>query len=183
MKSRMLGDPRALLSELHDASNAITTVHAGAGGTAAADWAEMLLRMYLRWAERKGLKAEITDILAGDGAGIRSVTVVVEGQFAYGLLKAEMGVHRLVRISPFDANARRHTSFASVDVIAGNRRRKGRRSTSRDADLKDRHLPVVRRWRYSYRQQTDSAVRLTASSVTGTVVGDARRNGRRVKKP
>ncbi|MBV9080055.1 MAG: peptide chain release factor 2 [Elusimicrobia bacterium] len=108
---------QALLGGPHDASPAILTVHAGAGGTEAADWAEMLLRMYLRWAERKGLEAEIADILAGDGAGIRKATVLVRGAFAYGLLKAEMGVHRLVRISPFDANARRHTSFASVDVI------------------------------------------------------------------
>lgn len=108
---------RALLNAPHDNSDAILTLHAGAGGTEAADWADMLLRMYTRWVERKGMKLEITDYLPGEGAGIRSVTAVVRGQYAYGLLKAEMGVHRLVRISPFDANARRHTSFASLDVI------------------------------------------------------------------
>jgi peptide chain release factor 2 len=108
---------RALLGAPHDNADAILTIHAGAGGTEACDWAEMLLRMYLRWAERKGFKAEITDILEGDGAGIRRATVMVSGPFAHGLLKAEMGVHRLVRISPFDANARRHTSFASTEVL------------------------------------------------------------------
>ncbi len=157
---------RALLGGPHDASDAILTVHAGAGGTEAADWAEMLLRMYLRWTERKGLKAEITDILAGDGAGIRSVTVVVEGQFAYGLLKAEMGVHRLVRISPFDANARRHTSFASVDVIP--QIEEEIEIEIRDADLK------VDTYRASgaggqHVNKTDSAVRLT-HLPTGTIV-------------
>ncbi|MFN0118695.1 MAG: peptide chain release factor 2 [Elusimicrobiota bacterium] len=108
---------QALLSAPFDNSNAILTIHAGAGGTEACDWADMLLRMYSRWAERKGINFEITDFLDGDGAGIRRVTAIVSGPFAYGLLKAEMGVHRLVRISPFDSNARRHTSFASIDVI------------------------------------------------------------------
>lgn len=108
---------RALLAGPHDNSNAIMTIHAGAGGTEAADWAEMLLRMYSRWAERKGFEMEITDYLPGDGAGLRRVMAMVRGPFAYGLLKAETGVHRLVRISPFDANARRHTSFAACDVI------------------------------------------------------------------
>jgi len=108
---------RALLNAPHDNANAILTIHAGAGGTEACDWAEMLLRMYMRWAERKGFKIEITDFLEGDGAGVRRVTAIVQGTYAYGLLKAEMGVHRLVRISPFDSNARRHTSFASCDVI------------------------------------------------------------------
>ncbi len=108
---------RALLNGPHDNSDAILTLHAGAGGTEAADWADMLLRMYTRWVERKGMKLEISDYIPGDGAGLRSVTAVVRGQYAYGLLKAEMGVHRLVRISPFDSNARRHTSFASLDVI------------------------------------------------------------------
>jgi peptide chain release factor 2 len=108
---------RALLNGPFDNNNAILTLHAGAGGTEACDWAEMLLRMYTRWAERKGMEFEITDILPGDGAGIRHVTAIVRGAFAYGLLAAEMGVHRLVRISPFDSNARRHTSFASLDVI------------------------------------------------------------------
>ncbi len=108
---------RALLNGPHDNSDAIMTLHAGAGGTEAADWAQMLLRMYSRWVERKGMKMEITDILEVDGAGIRRVMAVVSGPYAFGLLKAEMGVHRLVRISPFDSNARRHTSFASLDVI------------------------------------------------------------------
>lgn len=108
---------RALLNSPHDKSNAILTIHAGAGGTEACDWAEILLRMYSRWIERKGMEMDITDILEGDGAGIKHVTMIVKGSYTYGLLKAEMGVHRLVRISPFDANARRHTSFASVDVI------------------------------------------------------------------
>lgn len=92
-------------------------MHAGAGGTEAQDWAQMLLRMYTRWAERKGFKVTVLDCLDGDEAGIKSVTIQVEGENAYGYLKAERGVHRLVRISPFDAGGRRHTSFASLDVI------------------------------------------------------------------
>jgi peptide chain release factor 2 len=107
---------RKMLSGEDDERNALLTIHAGAGGTEAQDWAEMLLRMYLRWSERKGYKVNLADRLEGDGAGIKSATVEVEGKFAYGYLKAENGVHRLVRISPFDANARRHTSFASVFV-------------------------------------------------------------------
>ena len=106
-----------LLSGEYDGSDAILSIHAGAGGTEAQDWAEMLLRMYLKWAEKRGFETEITDFLPGDEAGIKSVTVLVSGRHAFGYLKAEKGVHRLVRISPFDANARRHTSFASVDVI------------------------------------------------------------------
>jgi len=100
----------------HDAGNAIVTLHPGAGGTEAQDWAEMLLRMYLRWAERRGYKTELVDLQPGDGAGIKNATFTVEGAYSYGYLKAEAGIHRLVRISPFDANARRHTSFASVFV-------------------------------------------------------------------
>jgi peptide chain release factor 2 len=99
-----------------DERNAILTIHAGAGGTEAQDWGEMLLRMYLRWCERKQYKSTLVDRLDGDGAGIKSATVEVTGKYAYGYLKAENGVHRLVRISPFDSNARRHTSFASVFV-------------------------------------------------------------------
>jgi peptide chain release factor 2 len=106
-----------LLSGEHDAKGAIITIHPGAGGTESQDWAEMLLRMYLRWAERMGFEAIVTDRLEGEGAGIKSATVEVNGENAYGLLTSEIGVHRLVRISPFDANARRHTSFASVFVI------------------------------------------------------------------
>jgi peptide chain release factor 2 len=105
-----------LLSGENDARSAIVTIHPGAGGTESQDWAEMLLRMYLRWAERAGFQTVITDRLEGEGAGIKSVTFEVNGENAYGLLQSEIGVHRLVRISPFDANARRHTSFASVFV-------------------------------------------------------------------
>lgn len=106
-----------MLSGKDDSNNCILTIHSGAGGTEAQDWAEMLMRMYLRWGEQNGHKMNIVDILDGDGAGIKSVTIEVEGEFSYGYLKAENGVHRLVRISPFDANKRRHTSFASVFVI------------------------------------------------------------------
>ncbi len=105
-----------LLAGDNDALSAIVTIHPGAGGTESQDWAEMLLRMYLRWAERKGFPTVVTDRLEGEGAGIKSVTFEVNGENAYGLLQSEVGVHRLVRISPFDANARRHTSFASVFV-------------------------------------------------------------------
>lgn len=105
-----------LLSGENDARWAILIIHPGAGGTESQDWAEMLLRMYLRWAERNGMEAVITDRLEGEGAGIKSATVEINGENAYGLLQSEIGVHRLVRISPFDANARRHTSFASVFV-------------------------------------------------------------------
>ncbi|MBV8552569.1 MAG: peptide chain release factor 2 [Acidobacteriaceae bacterium] len=105
-----------LLSGENDARNAIVTIHPGAGGTESQDWAEMLLRMYLRWAERHKFEAVITDRLEGEGAGIKSATVEINGENVYGQLQSEVGVHRLVRISPFDANARRHTSFASVFV-------------------------------------------------------------------
>ena len=105
-----------LLSGENDARSAIVTIHPGAGGTESQDWAEMLLRMYLRWAERNDLQAVVTDRLEGEGAGIKSATFEMNGENAYGLLQSEIGVHRLVRISPFDANARRHTSFASVFV-------------------------------------------------------------------
>ncbi|HEX6972025.1 MAG TPA: peptide chain release factor 2 [Limnochordia bacterium] len=108
---------QALLSGEHDPNNAILAIHPGAGGTEAQDWAEMLLRMYTRWAERRRFGVETLDYLAGDEAGIKSVTLLIKGENAYGYLKAEKGVHRLVRISPFDASGRRHTSFASVDVL------------------------------------------------------------------
>lgn len=107
---------RMMLSTEEDALNAIISIHAGAGGKEAQDWAEMLLRMYLRWAEKKGFKTTIIDYLPGDEAGVKSVSMTVEGEFVYGFAKAEVGIHRLVRISPFDAGARRHTSFASVFV-------------------------------------------------------------------
>jgi peptide chain release factor 2 len=108
---------RNMLSGRDDAKNCILTIHSGAGGTEAQDWAEMLMRMYLRWGEQNDYKMTLLDMLEGDGAGIKSATIEVEGEFAYGYLKAENGVHRLVRISPFDSNKRRHTSFASVFVI------------------------------------------------------------------
>lgn len=106
-----------MLSGKDDSKNCILSIHSGAGGTEAQDWAEMLMRMYQRWGEQNNYKMNIIDILEGDGAGIKSVSIEVQGEFAYGYLKAENGVHRLVRISPFDANKRRHTSFASVFVI------------------------------------------------------------------
>ena len=106
-----------MLSGKDDDRNCLLTIHSGAGGTEAQDWADMLLRMYMRWGEQNAYKMTLLDMLEGDGAGIKSVTVEVIGEFAYGYLKAENGVHRLVRISPFDSNKRRHTSFASVFVI------------------------------------------------------------------
>jgi peptide chain release factor 2 len=106
-----------LLSGPHDEKNAIVSIHPGAGGTESQDWAQMLLRMYLRWCEQAGLKAEVVDLQPGEEAGIKSATVTVKGPHAYGYLRGELGVHRLVRISPFDAQRRRHTSFASVSVI------------------------------------------------------------------
>jgi peptide chain release factor 2 len=109
---------RVLLNQPHDRNNCILTVNAGAGGTESCDWANMLLRMYQRWAERRGWSLEVSDALAGEVAGVKSATLNVTGENAYGFCKAERGVHRLVRISPFDSNKRRHTSFASVDVIA-----------------------------------------------------------------
>ncbi len=109
-------ESRTMLSEENDTLNAIVTVHPGAGGTESQDWAEMLMRMYLRWAERQGFKTEINEIQDGDEAGIKSATFTITGDFAFGLLGGETGVHRLVRISPFDQAKRRHTSFASVFV-------------------------------------------------------------------
>ena len=108
---------KLLLGAEDDDKNAIVTIHAGAGGTEAQDWAEILLRMYLRYAERKGFKTETIDLLPGDEAGVKSVTFTVNGPYANGYLKSEIGIHRLVRISPFDASGRRHTSFAAVQVL------------------------------------------------------------------
>jgi peptide chain release factor 2 len=107
---------RNMLSGPDDRRNAILTIHSGAGGTEAQDWAEMLMRMYLRYAEKRGFAADLVDELEGEGAGIKSATIEIAGEHAYGYLKSEIGVHRLVRISPFDANKRRHTSFASVFI-------------------------------------------------------------------
>jgi peptide chain release factor 2 len=108
---------RQFLSGENDRANAFVTIHSGAGGTESCDWADMLLRMYQRWIERSGLKSETVDIQQGEEVGIKSVTLLVTGEYGYGHLQTERGVHRLVRISPFDANKRRHTSFASIDVV------------------------------------------------------------------
>lgn len=106
-----------MFSGEHDTNNALLSINAGAGGTEAQDWTDMLLRMYLRWAESKGFPTQILDILPGDEAGVKNVTVMITGKYAYGYLRSEMGIHRLVRISPFDTNKRRHTSFASVFIF------------------------------------------------------------------
>ena len=108
---------KSLLGAEYDANDAVASIHAGAGGTESQDWAEMLLRMYLRWAERDGLEAEVDEVLPGEEAGIKSATFILRGENPFGLLSAERGVHRLVRISPYDAQSRRHTSFASLDVV------------------------------------------------------------------
>ncbi len=147
-----------MLGGEHDRANAILTINSGAGGTESQDWAEMLLRMYLRWCDRKGFKRDITDIQAGEEAGIKSVTVLVQGEYAYGYLSAEAGVHRLVRISPFDSAARRHTSFASVfawpevdeDIKIEIQEKDIRVDTYRSSGAGGQHVNV-----------TDSAVRIT----------------------
>jgi peptide chain release factor 2 len=110
-------ETKSLLSGEHDRLGAIVNIHPGAGGTESQDWAEMLMRMYQRWAERRGYKVSLLDHQAGEEAGIKDATLEIDGEFAYGYLKAESGVHRLVRISPYDANARRHTSFSSISVL------------------------------------------------------------------
>jgi peptide chain release factor 2 len=155
-----------LLSEPHDASPAIVSVHAGAGGTESQDWAEMLLRMYLRWAERHRYKTEILDQTEGEEAGLKSVTVSITGRWAYGRLKSERGVHRLVRISPFDSQKRRHTSFALVEVMP---------EVPEDAEVEIRDDDLrVDTYRSSgaggqHVNKTDSAVRIT-HLPTGIVV-------------
>lgn len=110
-------ETRELLSDKDDLNNAILSIHPGAGGTESQDWASMLFRMYTRWAEKNGFETEIIDFMNGEEAGIKNATILIKGEYAFGFLKGEMGVHRLVRISPFDANKRRHTSFASIEVI------------------------------------------------------------------
>jgi peptide chain release factor 2 len=150
----------------HDRANAILTINAGAGGTDSQDWAEMLLRMYLRWCDRRGYKKDVADIQAGEEAGIKSATVIVQGEYAYGYLAAEAGVHRLVRISPFDSNARRQTSFASVfawpeideEVEIDVQEKDLRIDTYRSSGAGGQHVNV-----------TDSAVRIT-HLPTGIVV-------------
>ena len=106
-----------MFSGEHDSNNAMLSINAGAGGTEAQDWTDILLRMYLRWAEDKGFSTDFLDFLPGDEAGVKNVTVMIKGRYAYGYLRSEMGIHRLVRISPFDAGGRRHTSFASVFIF------------------------------------------------------------------
>ncbi|MCL2748205.1 MAG: peptide chain release factor 2 [Oscillospiraceae bacterium] len=147
-----------LLSEQYDNANAIMSLHAGAGGTEAQDWAEMLMRMYLRWGERRGFQVSLLDCLDGDEAGIKSAVLMFEGENAFGYLKSEMGVHRLVRISPFDASGRRHTSFAAVEVMP-------EISDDVNVDIRDEDLKVD-----TYRSsgaggqhinKTESAVRIT----------------------
>ena len=158
---------KKMLGGEHDRANAIVTIHPGAGGTESQDWAEMLLRMYLKWAERRGLKREILDYQPGEEAGLKSVTYMLNGEYAFGLMAAEAGVHRLVRISPFDQAARRHTSFASVYVWP--------QIEDEDADIEipDKDLRID-----TYRSSgaggqhvnvTDSAVRIT-HLPTGIVV-------------
>lgn len=150
----------------HDASNAMITIHAGAGGTEAQDWVEILLRMYLRWAEDKGFATSILDYVPGDEAGVKGVTIMVKGRHAYGLLRSELGIHRLVRISPFDASGRRHTSFASVMVMP-------ELDDAIDIEINDKDLRID-----TYRasgsggqhvNKTDSAIRIT-HLPTGIVV-------------
>lgn len=149
---------KALLAGPHDANNAIVTIHPGAGGTESQDWAEMLLRMYLRWAERHGYDTEITDYQVGEEAGIKSVTFLVKGEWTYGLLAPEIGVHRLVRISPFDAAARRHTSFASLFVTP-----EIEEEIEIDIDEKDLKIDTYRSSGAGgqHVNVTDSAVRIT----------------------
>jgi peptide chain release factor 2 len=149
---------KTLLSGEFDKNNAILTINAGAGGTESCDWVEMLFRMYGRWAEIHQFSFKTIDILFGEEAGLKNVTLLIEGEYAYGYLKAERGVHRLVRISPFDANKRRHTSFASVDVIP---------EAEEDIDIKlDEKELSIDTFRASgpggqHMQKTDSAVRIT----------------------
>jgi peptide chain release factor 2 len=160
------GEVRTLLSGELDNRNAIVTIHPGAGGTESQDWAEMLMRMYVRWSERRGFKREVMDLQPGDEAGIKSVTFSVQGEYAYGLLSAEAGVHRLVRISPYDQAARRHTSFASMyvwpeleeDLEVEIEEKDLRIDTYRSSGAGGQHVNV-----------TDSAVRLT-HIPTGIVV-------------
>ena len=160
------GETKRMLGGEHDRKNAIVTIHPGAGGTESQDWAEMLLRMYVRWSERHGFKREVMDLQPGEEAGIKSVTLTISGDYAYGMLLAEAGVHRLVRISPYDQAARRHTSFASVyvwpelpeDVDVEVDEKDLRVDTYRSSGAGGQHVNV-----------TDSAIRIT-HIPTGIVV-------------
>jgi len=157
---------KTLLSGEVDANSAILSINSGAGGTESCDWAGMLMRMYVRWAEDKGYSVRTLDILPAEEAGIKNVTMLIEGEYAYGYLKAERGVHRLVRISPFDANKRRHTSFASVDVMP-------ELGETAEVTIDENDL-VYETFRASsaggqHMQKTDSAVRIT-HKPTGIVV-------------
>jgi len=155
-----------MLSGDHDAGNAIVTVHSGAGGTESQDWADMLLRMYLRWCEDKGYKTDIVDYQEGEEAGIKSATFTVDGEYSYGYLKAEIGIHRLVRIAPFDSNKRRHTSFASIFVLP---------EVEEDVDVEINEADLrIDTYRASgaggqHVNKTDSAIRIT-HMPTGIVV-------------
>lgn len=161
-----LAELECMFSGEHDNSNAMMAIHAGAGGTEAQDWVEILMRMYLRWAEVRGLKTDILDYLAGDEAGTKSVTIMFKGRYAYGYLRSELGIHRLVRISPFDASGRRHTSFASVMVMP-----ELDDSISVKIDEKDLRIDTYRSSGAGgqHVNKTDSAIRIT-HLPTGIVV-------------
>ncbi len=161
-----VAEVECMFSGEHDSNNAIISIHAGAGGTEAQDWTDILLRMYLRWAEDKAFKTDILDYLPGDEAGVKGVTLLIKGRNAYGYMRSELGIHRLVRISPFDSSGRRHTSFASVMVMP-------ELDDSVNIDIDDKDLRVD-----TYRasgaggqhvNKTDSAIRLT-HLPTGVVV-------------